>query len=301
MTKRVLLIDVDSTIPNIALMKYSTYYKKKGYEVGFNTSDPDIIVASIIFDKNKHVPNSWEFFYPGVEKILGGPGYDPTIQLPEEIEREALDYTLYPDYHDSIGRVTIGCVRKCYFCKVPQMGGLRYVRPVWDQYQGGVMRLLDDNIFAHKKAWHETAEWFIENDVVADFDALDIRLMRPEIAEQLRQIKPKSRHRFAFDITAYEKAIRKGHAIAREGGVSKGHMMYYIYLHDEANIPDAKYRFSIVKDEFGAMPYIMPNQENMTPWIHKIKQRGCNPALTGSLTTEQVFSKDPIRHQGRWV
>jgi hypothetical protein len=51
----VLLIDVDSKIPNLALMKISAYHKQRGDEVGFDIDDPDVIYASVIFEKNRHL------------------------------------------------------------------------------------------------------------------------------------------------------------------------------------------------------------------------------------------------------
>jgi hypothetical protein len=59
--KRILLIDVDSKISNLALMKISAYHKVKGDNVvlthGANvdlTDPPDQIYASIIYKKNRH-------------------------------------------------------------------------------------------------------------------------------------------------------------------------------------------------------------------------------------------------------
>lgn len=51
---QVLLINVDSTIPNLALMKLSTYHKSIGDSVGFNITDPDIVYASVIFSWNSY-------------------------------------------------------------------------------------------------------------------------------------------------------------------------------------------------------------------------------------------------------
>lgn len=59
--KRILLVDVDSKISNLALMKISAYHKVKGDNVvlthGANvdlTDPPDQIYASIIYKKNRH-------------------------------------------------------------------------------------------------------------------------------------------------------------------------------------------------------------------------------------------------------
>jgi len=54
-SKRVLLIDVDSKIPNLALMKLSSWHKARGDLVGFNVIDPDLIYASVVFKKNRHL------------------------------------------------------------------------------------------------------------------------------------------------------------------------------------------------------------------------------------------------------
>lgn len=48
-----LLIDYDSTIPNLALMHISTWRKSEGIPTGFSISDPSEIWASIIFTKNR--------------------------------------------------------------------------------------------------------------------------------------------------------------------------------------------------------------------------------------------------------
>lgn len=72
MTKRCQLIDVDSTIPNLALMKISTWKKSLGYEVGFNVENPDEIYASIVFDKNCHKTDGIELLYPNAIVERGG-------------------------------------------------------------------------------------------------------------------------------------------------------------------------------------------------------------------------------------
>ena len=135
---RVLLIAPDSKIPNLALMLYSSHFKSQGHKVGWKIKDPDLIVASITLAKNAYMPGAWRAFqFPGVKQIVGGPGYDPKIRLPEDIEKLQPDWSLYPDYKDSLGRITIGCIRSCYFCKVPEMGRIRYIKPVWEVYRGG--------------------------------------------------------------------------------------------------------------------------------------------------------------------
>ena len=93
---RVLLVNVDSIIPNLALMKISTYHKSKGDEVGFNVSDPELIYISTILSKNYSETHLVNFQYPHAMYIPGGPGYDSAVQLPKEIEGAKNGYQRYP-------------------------------------------------------------------------------------------------------------------------------------------------------------------------------------------------------------
>lgn len=79
MPERVLLIDVDSTIPNLALMRLSTYWKQKGAEVGFNISDPTKVYASCIFKWNAHKTEGLRTFYPEADINIGGSGIDLSL------------------------------------------------------------------------------------------------------------------------------------------------------------------------------------------------------------------------------
>ena len=71
MTKT-LLIDIDSTIPNLALMHISTWKKGLGNTVGFNIDDPDEIFASIVFNRNRHAADGLRFLYPDARIDVGG-------------------------------------------------------------------------------------------------------------------------------------------------------------------------------------------------------------------------------------
>lgn len=73
MTKA-LLIDVDSVIPNLALMHISAWRKSLGIETGFNIPDPDEVWASCVFHKNKHKMDGLKFWYPNAKIDLGGGG-----------------------------------------------------------------------------------------------------------------------------------------------------------------------------------------------------------------------------------
>lgn len=120
----VLLIDIDSKIPNLALMKISHYHKDRRDNVGFNISNPDKIYASVIFKKNKHKVDGLHLMYPDAEIDIGGSGYDLHKSLPQEIEDLSPDYSLYPDCDTYYGFVSRGCIRNCHFYIVPKKEGM---------------------------------------------------------------------------------------------------------------------------------------------------------------------------------
>ena len=70
--KKTLLVDVDSTIPNLALMHISAWKKAEGHEVGFGITDPDEIYASVVFDWNRHKLDGLRFLYPDATIDKGG-------------------------------------------------------------------------------------------------------------------------------------------------------------------------------------------------------------------------------------
>ena len=74
---RTLLIDIDSAIPNLALMHISTWKKGLGNEVGFGIEDPDEVFASIVFNRNRHAADGLRFLYPDARIDVGG-GADMT-------------------------------------------------------------------------------------------------------------------------------------------------------------------------------------------------------------------------------
>ena len=128
--KRILLIDVDSKIPNLALMKLSAYHKAKddnivlfhGSQIDLSEK-PDRIYASIIYKKNRHALDYLLTQYPDLNIDIGGSGYNLTKELPDHIENMAPDYSLYPENDSSLGFSSKGCFRACDFCIVRKKEG----------------------------------------------------------------------------------------------------------------------------------------------------------------------------------
>ena len=61
---RILLVDVDSKIPNLALMKISAWHKSQGDETGFAIGNPDKVYISCVFKKNAGQAKGIAKYYP---------------------------------------------------------------------------------------------------------------------------------------------------------------------------------------------------------------------------------------------
>lgn len=74
------LIDIDSKIPNLALMKISNYYKNLGEKVEFVQPNKDYekIFASAIFTRSKEKCLKLQEQY-GNKIEIGGTGWDKNI------------------------------------------------------------------------------------------------------------------------------------------------------------------------------------------------------------------------------
>jgi hypothetical protein len=117
--QKILLVDVDSTIPNMALMKLSTFHKQKGQVVELlrlkydgkpgkrqrtliRNKGYEQIYISIIFTPNRDVI---KIENPEIKNYqFGGTGTeDITKKLPQEIDDLEEDYSLYPDNDEAFG------------------------------------------------------------------------------------------------------------------------------------------------------------------------------------------------------
>lgn len=260
-----MLVDVDSTIPNLALMHISTWKKSEGHEVGFNVSDPDEVWASCVFSWNKHRVDGLKAFYPGAKINIGGSGINLYSRLPEGVDTLMPDYSLYPDNQWDIGFTTRGCIRNCSFCVVPKKEGrlhrVQHPEEFHDPSHKGIM-LMDNNILADKDWFMEVTDWILKKHMKVDFNqGLDLRLMDRDIAKRLRELSPITMWRFAFDSLDYEPEVREGLAMVREAGINiRSRAQVYVYMDSDADWDSAYRRLTILR-EIGTMPYIMINRD----------------------------------------
>lgn len=82
------LIDFDGKIPNLALMKASTYYKQQGDTVSLNAlkGQFDIVLCSVLYTWNKDRASKLRAAFPNIQ--FGGTGWDLTTTMPVDIRRK---------------------------------------------------------------------------------------------------------------------------------------------------------------------------------------------------------------------
>lgn len=265
----VLLVDIDSTIPNLALMKVSAYYRQGGERVGFNVENPDKAFISCIFKKNRDKAlasaSMLRIQYPSIDIDIGGPGFDLSKTLPREIEKCKPDYDLYPSIDYALGFTTRGCIRKCPFCIVPRKEGqLHRVEPIERIYDPrfSQIKLLDNNILADRENFLHIARFCIEHNLKVDVSqGLDARLLTPEYARILKDLRPMSKYVFAFDSLAYRPAVERAIMLLRDAGINLRSMVQF-YVYCDRSI-DGEYGFISALDRcnilraLGTNPYVM--------------------------------------------
>lgn len=197
------LIAVDSTFPNLALMKIARYHRSRGDTVEWYTPFDyyDKVYMAKVFsfteDYGQYITNAKEI-------IKGGTGYDLTTTLPDEIDRLQPDYSIYPsiDKKTAYGFLTRGCPNRCKWCVVPRKEGK--VKPYMDVDDIAIdgrtnLILMDNNILASDYGLQQILK-IIDRRYRVDFNqALDARLVTPEIGKLLAQVRWLTFIRFGCD------------------------------------------------------------------------------------------------------
>lgn len=200
---RILLINIDSTKPNLALKKIEKYHKDRGDKVTWDfplmTDHADKIYVSVIYTWNKDKCKEWE----GRAEI-GGSGYDLKKVLPPEIEK------VKPRIN--WGFTTRGCIRNCPFCVVPEKeGGIKVVGDIYDIWDGAAEKitLLDNNILALPDHFFKICNQLKKENLRVDFNqGLDCRLLTEKVAQTLKGLRIKH-YRFSFDHPSQKSFVKK--------------------------------------------------------------------------------------------
>lgn len=241
------IIDIDghtqlkkwgSAFPNLVCMKISGYHKSQGDDVEWAQKNKhyDRIYASKVFTFKPDV--DWSM-YDADEIIKGGTGYDIHSVLPDYIDRAIPDYSIYPwiDDRTAYGFLTRGCPNKCKWCVVPIKEGR--VKPYMDVDDIAILNdkgkrrdhlvLMDNNVIASDYGL-EQIEKIIHYKYWVDFNqALDARLVTPEIAKLLAKVKWWPYVRFGCDTKAQIEPCRRASDLMQEYGY-KGSFFFYCLL-----------------------------------------------------------------------
>jgi hypothetical protein len=192
---KIALFDIDSKIPNLALMKLSSYYKSRGCHVALSRKpeliSADLHFASVVFYSDKSMAKIQRLneLY-GREIVIGGTGADLETSLANEVDRCFPDYTLYAHTHHAIGFLTRGCNKRCDFCVVPtKEGRLQTNYSNFDDFvpkgQQNVM-LLDNNLLASPTASDLLTEAVKRQFKINFSQTLDIQYLNEELYDATR-------------------------------------------------------------------------------------------------------------------
>jgi hypothetical protein len=265
---QILLIDADSRIPNLALMKLSAYHKKlndevvlkelkipyypeqKTYNSYYSTEGFDKVYISIVFDTTLNKIKKGT-------SIIGGTGYSLSIELPLEIEDMEPDYSIYPYNNISYGFITRGCIRKCPFCKVPEKEGTIHIVSSVDKIvRHKITKFLDNNILAYNRH-KEVLKELVDKNIKCQFNqGLDIRLIDEENSILLSKLNYYKEYIFAFDDIKYENIIREKLKLMLWR--KPWQLKFFVYVDITMTKEETEERINFLKDN-QCLPYIMRN------------------------------------------
>lgn len=283
MKLRIGLIDVDGKLPNLALMKISSYYKAAGEQVEFVQSGKkyEKIFVSCLFTWNKAKVEKILKLYPDAE--IGGTGWDIHKVLPDAIEACQPDYELYkvsdilPRIKGGIatkeskirkaetivnagmGFTSRGCVRNCGFCFVPpKEGKLHHVAEIVDLInpKSKDIILFDNNLTADPNVidkLHEIRDRGLRVDIT---QGIDVRLMTPEIAKALSEVKHMRSIHYAWDLMGYEKQVLEGIKVLSRHVKLHKHLCMMLTGYN-TTFEEDMYRFKTLAN-CKISPYVMP-------------------------------------------
>lgn len=240
----VLLIDIDSKIPNLALTKLDIYHRTYGHNVQWNmplmTDWADKIYVSCIFDWNIDQCQEWI----NIDKAwIGGTGYSMEITLPDAIE------AIRPRIN--LGFATRGCIRSCDFCVVPEKeGGIRIVGDLLDLWDGHshLITFLDNNILAVPDHFKLVCKQAQDNNLRLDFNqGLDHRLLNDSIVAAMKATKRKGEYRFAFDDPDQIDSVKKALGLMHFHGINRS--FWYVLVGFNTTLEEDLFRLNYLRSQ----------------------------------------------------
>jgi radical SAM superfamily enzyme YgiQ (UPF0313 family) len=239
--EKILIINIDSKIANLALKKIEKYHSDRGDEIIWNfplaRNYVDKIYVSCIFDWNKHLCEEWVG-----DAEIGGSGWDYSKQLPLEIDaiKPRINY----------GFTTRGCIRSCKFCIVPKKEGkIRVEGDIYDLWDGTSknLTLLDNNILALPSHFELICEQLKKEKLVVDFNqGLDHRLLTQDLIKLMKSIRHKE-YRFAFDHPNSQPTVEKAISLLKKNGINRCN--WYVLVGFDTTIEEDLYRLNYLREQ----------------------------------------------------
>lgn len=279
-----LLIQIDGSTPNLALMKIAAHLKRNGKPVEFRRASSiksiecglwdhpmRTVYASAIFDRSKPIIRRLLEVYPNA--VVGGSGWSQQAKLGDigVSEAESPDYTLYPNYKHSIGFTQRGCRLECSFCAVPKMEGkVRVIATIADIWRGEPWPkniLLLDNDFFGNPNWRDlVAEIRAGSYRVCWNQGFNVRLIGDEHAEAIASVDYRDdqfeRRRIytAWDNRKDEERLFRNLLALKSHGIKPDDIMVYMLIGywDGPKLTADDFHRQAKLREFGCRPYPMP-------------------------------------------
>lgn len=302
------LIDVDSKIPNLALMKISNYYKSLGEEVEFVQPNKqyDNIFASAIFTRSKNKCEKLQVIYGDKIQVGGTGSLNPKKRLPTEIEIMKPDYNLYSieeiasrmkgigtKEHKIKKAIEIvnaghgfssrGCIRNCPFCMVPKCEGkFRQAAEIRDLLnpKSNILVLHDNNLTADPYCVDKLHEIRDRGLTVDINQGCDVRLMTEDIAKALSEVKHLRSLHYAWDLMNFENLVLEGIKILSKYIKPYRHMCFML-VGFNTTFEEDMYRFRKLR-ELKVDPFVMVyNQKNdiklkhFARWVNSRIYKSC--------------------------
>lgn len=276
---RVLLLQLDGKLPNIALMRIAAHYA--GDDVVFRFAgnaaavqphigdDFDRVYASAIFRHTQPLATVVRAVWPGA--IVGGTGVDVRLKLEDVgIVTTEQDYSIYPRFADSIGFTQRGCRLRCRFCVVPEKeGDVSEENTVYGIWRGAGhprnLILLDNDFFGQPRWRHRIEEIQAGGFKVSFNQGINARMLTDETAAAVASVRYyddqfRTRRIYtAWDNRKDEARLFAGLEAMVRYGVRPDHIMVYMlvgYWPGET-AEDREYRRARLR-AFGCRPYPMP-------------------------------------------
>lgn len=267
------LIDVDSKIPNLALMKISAYHKQKGNQVEFY--NPMFHYDKLYISKVFTFTDDYMYPYNADQVIKGGIGYDIKSKLPNQIENIKPDYNLYPNMDYAMGFTTRGCIRNCDFCIVPDKEGMiKTNADIYDFWNGQKkLMLLDNNLTSHGIHFKKIMKQLIKEGIKTNFNqGLDIRLISPKEINLLSKVKLWKQIHFAFDDISDKEEVVNGIEKLLSNGMKAYKLMFLVLIGFNSTPKEDMERIKILQ-EYKIDPFVMPYKDINGYNMNNIRKR----------------------------